>query len=324
MGKITVSVIIPTHNRPAALAETLAALVRQTISSAEYEIVVVDDGSDPPVTLAEGDRPVCRLLRLEGVERSAARNAGVDVSRGSLIVFLDDDMIVGPDFLETHAGTHREWPGVLAVGAVRLPQELWANPFGRFRQQLEWQAVPIERGPVSARNFCTAQNMSIGVENFRRFGGFDRAISSGEDQEFALRHTAGGGRIVFVPEAEAIHRDHALDIRSYCRRHEWGMEAMLPFCQRHPEWPDHIERGRVNGAVRWGREPLALSALKLIKSALGHRPFISAFFGIAAALERVAPESLLLDRIYRLLLGLHLFRGYRQGLRSHGAPGEPS
>src|ERR1700722_2483844 len=111
MSHPDVSVVIPSHNRADRLPQTLAALAKQGLPKAAYEIVVVDDGSTPPVVLPatkSGPRPL--LVRTEGVERSAARNAGADASRGRLLVFLDDDIHVGPDFLAKYLTAHAEWP----------------------------------------------------------------------------------------------------------------------------------------------------------------------------------------------------------------------
>ena len=136
---------------------------------------------------------------------------------------------------------------------------------------------------------------------------------SSEDQDFALRHTGRGGKIVYIPEAEAIHNDNALDIGSYCRRAEWGAEHMVPFCKRYPDWPDNVERETVNGPVRWGREPISQSSRKLLKLGLTISPVLAVLFVVASILERTAPDSLALDRVYRLLLGAHILRGYRKG-----------
>jgi GT2 family glycosyltransferase len=316
----SLTVVVPTHDRPDALSETLAAVSRQSMSAAEYEVVVVDDGSSPPVRLPPRgpELPGLSLLRLEGVERSAARNAGAGAARGELLVFLDDDMSVGPDFLAAHAQAQREWPGALAVGAVFLPAEVQATPFGRFRAALERDGIPQARGPTPKPNFCTAQNMSISSARFRDLGGFSTQMSSSEDQDLALRHSASGGRIVFLPEALAIHRDASIDLRSYCRRTEWGMEHMLPFIRRHADWPDNREREAVNGPVRWAQEPLRRSLAKTAKAILGRGPLRGALFRAAWALESAAPDSPILDRVYRLLLGVHLLRGYRRGLRRYG------
>jgi GT2 family glycosyltransferase len=317
MSKPKVSVIIPTHNRPEKLERLLACLIEQNVARADYEIIVIDDNSCPPVVLPESAQgSQLALMRLEGTERSAGRNTGATLANGNLLIFVDDDITVEKDFLSCHLRAHDEWPGALVVGSVRLPGTAKTSPFVRFRQSLEDQSLP-ERGPTDMPNFCTAANMSISRETFRNLGGFDKAISSSEDQDFALRHTARGGRIVFLPEAKAIHWDSSLDIRSYCGRVEWGSRNLIPFCKRYPEWPDNVERQRVNGKLHVGREPAATSLRKMTKSTLSLRLVREVLFGIASTLERVAPNGLLLDRVYRLLIGIHLLRGYRQGLTHH-------
>lgn len=316
MSTVLISVIIPTHNRHEKLAETIAPLRRQTFRADHYEVIVVDDGSTPPVGLpASGGGPELRLLRRGGGERSAARNTGAEAARGQLLVFVDDDITVEANFLEVYWRAHKEWPEALMVGAIRLPESAVSTPFGRFRQQLEDQGIPVKRGPVEMRNFCAAANMAMARARFLELGGFDRGIASSEDQDLALRHTGREGEIVFVPEARVIHRDGALDIRDYCRRAEWGAEMMAPFCRRYPEFPDNVERERVNGPAQWGREPASVSVRKAVKAVLGVAPLRAGLIGVVKVLERLAPESVALERLYRLLLGIHLQRGYRRGVK---------
>lgn len=315
-----ISVIIPTHNRPDKLADTVAALRLQTLPVTDYEILVMDDGSMPPVVLTgEMENPVCCVLRLEGVERSAARNAGAAAANGELLVFVDDDISVGQDFLASHLQAHTEWPEALLVGAISLPDEALATPFGRFRQELEQYDVPQKRGVTNLLNFCAAANMSIAKTIFQNLQGFDPGLSSSEDQDFALRFTNAGGKIAHVPEAKAIHFDSALEIKSYCQRTEWGSFYMIPFCQRYADWPDNIERARVNGKINFRQEPLAQSLRKIVKYALTFRPMLTILFTLATLLERFAPNNTALDRVYRLLLGAHILRGYRKGLQQFGA-----
>jgi cellulose synthase/poly-beta-1,6-N-acetylglucosamine synthase-like glycosyltransferase len=315
-----VSVVIPTRNRSEALGETLEGLHNQTLASHEYEIVVADDGSTPRVGLPVWSSvPRCRLVRLEGCERSAARNAGARVSEGQIVVFLDDDISVGPNFLEGHLAAQREWPDALVVGSVRLPSDLLRTPFGRFRQALEQKGTPRDRGIVSAKNLCAAANISINRLSFLQLGGFDETMVSAEDQDLAMRHRGRGGVIAFAPEIGVVHRDVFCDLRSYCRRMEWAFEQMIPFCLRHPMWGDNVERDRVNGPLRWGAEPLTHTARKLAKSVITTPAVVEMLFPIASILERGIPDSRLLHRVYSLLLGAHIFWGYRKGLaRSNG------
>lgn len=314
MGAPRVSIIIPTRDRPDALAETLRTLARQTLRACDYELLVIDDGSTPPASL-----PTCAsataLVRLDGVERSAARNAGARRAQGAILLFVDDDMSVEPQFVEQHLRAHVEWPDALVVGSIELPREATGTPFGRFRQALEATGRPCDRGPVTARNFCTAANMSIARQRFVSLGGFDEALTSGEDQDLALRHTTRGGQIVFVPEARAIHRDDALDLLSYCRRLERGTERIVAFCRRHPDWPDNVARDTVNGPPRWGREPALQSARKVVKALLASPPAIALLVWGARMLERAAPPGARLDRVYRLVIGSFILRGYRRGLQ---------
>lgn len=122
--------------------------------------------------------------------------------------------------------------------------------------------------------------------------------------------------MVFLPAAEAIHRDKSLDIRSYCRRAEWGSRHMIPFCERYADLPDNVERNRVNGALCLSREPVSQSARKLVKRTIATAPVVALLFGVASLLERTAPNGRALNRVYRLLLGAHILRGYQNGRRS--------
>src|ERR1044071_2116853 len=296
-----VSIIIPTHNRLRKLQQLLDCLRRQDATSADYEIIIVDDNSVPPVELQEIEGgPDTLLIRLGRNERSAARNTGAEKARGDVLIFVDDDMKVGGDFISNHRRAHERHAGALVVGSVRLPREALETPFGRFRQEIEDTSLPHASGPTSIQNFCTVAHMSIVKGLFEQLGRFDASISSGEDQDLALRHTERGGQIVFVAEAAAVHDDDALDIRSYCRRVEWGAEQLVPFCQRYPDWPDNVERAQVNGPLRLGREPARRSVRKLIKLALRPRLAARVVFAVASLLESVAPESRALNFGYRL------------------------
>ena len=322
MSKPKLSVVVPTHNRPAKLRATVAGLMEQeALEAADYEVIVVDDGSSRPVELepASIGSATVTVVRLEGVGPSGARNRGAEVALSELLVFVDDDIQLGPTFLASHWQAHLEWPGVLQVGSVRLPDSALATPFGRFRQDLEDNEVPEDVGKVAARNFCTAANLAVGRATFERLGGFDAKLSTGEDQDLALRHTERGGDIVFVPSARVVHDDDALGVESYCLRAERYMEELVRFGARHPDLPDTITRARVNGPIRFGGEPVGLSAKKAIKDVLIWAPVHRGALRLVSLVERAAPDSGLLDKLYRTMLGAHLRRGYRRGLRSERA-----
>jgi hypothetical protein len=88
----------------------------------------------------------------------------------------------------------------------------------------------------------------------------------------------------------------------------------MPFCRRYPDWPDNVERRRVNGPLHFWNEPLRQSLRKTFKATLTLKAVRETLFFVASILDRVAPDSSALERVYRLLLGAHIFLGYRSGL----------
>lgn len=308
MSVIT-SVIVPTHNRPAGIAETIGHLIR-ACSGTGSEVIVVDDGSDPHVPSFQAN---VRLIRTPGVERSNARNRGATAARGEILIFVDDDMTVGEDFVRAHEGASVDFPGALCVGGVRLSERFTGSPFGRFRHLIEDPTQTRPRGLMAEKNCCTAQNMSIPREAFLAMGGFDPAIVSGEDQDFALRFSERGGRIAFVPEAVAIHRDSAVDLKSYCHRHLWGSRAMAPFLRRYPDREDSQARLRFD-PKNVGARPFAEQMACAVRQSLSTSLILRLLLGAVTALEQTGARDAVLFPMYRVLLGLHLFRGFRAGL----------
>lgn len=97
-----VSVIIPTHNRLDLVREALASVRDQTVQ--DWEIVVIDDGSEPPVdadSLRSQFGPRIRILRNDTPRTQPyARDQGVQAASGEVVIHLDDDDLLAPDALE--------------------------------------------------------------------------------------------------------------------------------------------------------------------------------------------------------------------------------
>ena len=105
------SVVIPADGRPRELREVLGCLARQTASRAEFEVIVVDDGSPEPLDVSQldGDLAV-RLVRRKNDGPATARNQGVRLARGRVVIFIGDDIQVTEDFVERHLDWHARHP----------------------------------------------------------------------------------------------------------------------------------------------------------------------------------------------------------------------
>ena len=112
-----VSVIMPTHFKPEYLELTLAGFALQTVDN--FEVVLIDDGGSQAIRkVAEGYSTQfdIQLVQQAHGGRAAARNAGLKVARGDVIVFNDDDRIPAPGFLQAHLERLEHGDRVLSVG----------------------------------------------------------------------------------------------------------------------------------------------------------------------------------------------------------------
>lgn len=97
-----ISIAIPAHNRPAFLLEAVQSIAKQTYSN--FEVIVVDDGSIPPISRSALEEVLGQRVTLyrhdvaQGVPK--AKNAGVNAAHGEVILLLDDDDLLMPDALE--------------------------------------------------------------------------------------------------------------------------------------------------------------------------------------------------------------------------------
>ncbi|HET7559414.1 MAG TPA: glycosyltransferase family A protein [Limnochordia bacterium] len=227
---IDVSVVIPTHNRARIVERSLAALERQTLARARYELVVVDDGSrdETPKRLQEwAAEGRVRALTLPPSGRAAARNAGIRAAVGWLIVFIDDDIIVTAEFLAAHLAAHTPDDRLIGHGPVIHTTDL--------ERATE---TPAKLTDISRAFFATG-NASIRKAHLLEAGLFDEAfVEYGwEDLELGQRLRELNLTAVKVPEARGYHYKPALKVSQleYLRRREQqrARTAML-FYRRRP------------------------------------------------------------------------------------------
>lgn len=140
------SVVVCTRNpRPALLAETLGCLANQSIAPVRWELVVVDNGSAPPVRGVIDDFPAAWRLVVEpepGLTR--ARLRGIREARGGLIVFVDDDNLLDTDYLQTAADIAARHPKLGAFGGrisprFEVPPPEWLEPFRSHLALVDFQ-----------------------------------------------------------------------------------------------------------------------------------------------------------------------------------------
>lgn len=216
-----VSIIIPTYNRPRQLVGCLEALKHLDYPSDCFEVIVVDDGSQTPVTtsaLSGVDRLNLTIVRQPNHGPAAARNHGVEQARGELIAFTDDDCRPTPNWLRGLIARFIQTPNCLVGG--RTVNALTDNPYSTASQLLVSYLYAYYNTNHDRATFFASNNLAVAASAFRAIGGFDHAYlrAAAEDRELCDRWLHAGHRLVYAPEAVVYHA-HDLSLTSFWRQH---------------------------------------------------------------------------------------------------------
>ena len=154
-----VSVVVATRDRAELLEGCLRSLEAQVVEPGTFEVVVVDDGSTdttPEVLTRWARRLPLRRDRLAGCGRSAAKNLGVLIARGDLVLLLDDDDRLLPDAIAAYltarsAAPREELPRLAVLGHTDWASELAVTPLMRHVTEVGCQlfAYPALREGVA-------------------------------------------------------------------------------------------------------------------------------------------------------------------------------
>ena len=242
-----VSVVIATYNRQDLLRRLLGDLDAQTLDPSRFEAIAVDDGSNEDTRAKLADlkaRYGHRIERQENAGAAAARQRGVDLARGKIIVFLDDDMQVRPDFLEKHLEKHLETgdgTDTVVLGRLRPDAKLADMPlFERYYARVmasQGDELASGKRAVRGHNIYTG-NVSMARELFVRAGGFDPAFRALEDEELGVRLEKAGARFAFANEAESVHGSDWTSMKKWMERAYRDGVYQAKLSKKHPDMPE--------------------------------------------------------------------------------------
>ena len=224
-----VSLIIPTKNNVALLRQCIGSILSKT-SYPNYEILVVDNGSDQAETLdylkTLTAHPQIRVIRDNyAFNYSALNNYAVTFAKGEILALVNDDIEVGDvastDWLTEMVG-HALRPGVGAVGArLWYPNQtlqhagmvLVGGVARHVHKHLPKGQTGFNGRAVLTQNFSAVTGACLVVKKafFEQVGGLnDQELAVGfNDVDFCLKLLEAGYRNVWTPNAELIHHESA-------------------------------------------------------------------------------------------------------------------
>ena len=276
-----ISIVIATKDRALFLQRALESLTQQR-NAAEFEVVVADNGSTdgtPDVVSDAIDIVPYRLRRIEAgrANRGLARNMGIAAAAGELIVFVDDDVWLPPDFIAAHASEHRTGRSRVVTGPILNVPDYAHRPRPGASN-------------YSSAFFCTC-NASVSKAALDAVGGFDEAFNlyGWEDTELGLRLRNAGLEHAFAWDAFLYHIKPPEPLELAIRRSVEKAAMAARFVQKSPTLRTKLATGAYGVNLMRGK----LAA-----------PLLPLFAGVASS--DVLPKSVVAFARHRLLDGVYL------------------
>lgn len=227
-----VTVIVPVYEHWGKMPEFIERMEGQTLDKLKWELLVVDNGSSN--VPAGKDLPeFVTLLACSTPGSYAARNVGLRMAKGELLLFTDADCMPSVGWIESHWNAFiRHGAHTLNAGAVTVAK-LTAGPPNDYELYDSFLGIPQERY-VKRRGYAVTANLAVPREVFEKVGGFDEKRFSGGDAEFCQRASKAGFKLCYVPEAEVLHpaRSTWADLETKARRVKGGQICNGPLLRR--------------------------------------------------------------------------------------------
>ncbi|MBN1531680.1 MAG: glycosyltransferase [Spirochaetes bacterium] len=274
------SVIIPTHNRCAAVRRAVDSVLSQKYR--DFELIVVDDGSDDGTdALAVAYGGALRYLRQENRGVSAARNRGIAAAGGEYIAFLDSDDLWLPGKL----AAQRDF--IAAHGEFRIHQaeEVWIRNGRRVNPRLRHLK---RQGLIFSESLdlCLISPSAVAMHRtlFDEYGTFDERLPACEDYDLWLRITLNESVGLLEKHLVVRHGGHDDQLS----RRYWGMDRFRIYAivkllaAEAPGMPAELRRrahevlmeklGILHeGSLKRGNEAYAAKVGEAIRNAAGSR-----------------------------------------------------
>lgn len=315
---IRFSVIIPTYNRFDALLETLRTIEAQHYPRSAIQVVVVDDGS----TSAGKERIFesawsfeLKYIRQDNRGSAFARNAGAAQAEGEILIFVDDDVLLLPNYVAGLAAEHEQFPHLIGMGRFLPYLPAGASPFGKVNAEITASSQPT--GWVDFTQ-CVTNNLSVTAADFYQIGGMQDVAGDGPtywgDVDFGYRAFQLGFRFLRSGRADCIHCDYGvLDYQKACQRvKQWG-EKVHRLEQKHPGILSYLPMFSDMLPLNWQQDGVRLGLRKLLRRCSA-TPLVTWLLNVLIQLAERTAAVWALRPLYRWALGACLYRGFQAGV----------
>jgi len=225
-----ISIITPTYNRANELKHLYKSLQQQSVNLGLFEFIISDDGStDSTESMVqkwvEESEILIKFITQKNQGPGAARNHGMRVAKGDLILFIDSDCEADPDWIKIIYDEYQK-NSFDAFGGPDAAKD----DFSLLQKSIDFSMTSFfttggMRGhseKMMAKFFPRTHNMGIKKSIYNKVGGFGN-LRHGQDIEFSNRIRKSGARIKFFIKAIVYHRRRTSIKRFFKQVFNWGV-----------------------------------------------------------------------------------------------------
>jgi O-antigen biosynthesis protein len=282
---VKISIVIATHARPASLDRLLRSLAAQLVRGS-HELFIAENGTPAPEQMENAG---VELTHLHDPRPGKCRiqNRAIALATGEILVFLDDDVVVSPNYVEAVQQFFEDYPQFAAMKGRILPAQDPVAAAGPMAPYLDLPIVDHGEEVLDVRGVMGA-NMAFRANALRTAGPFDERLGPGaagheEETELSQRLRRSGLQIGYAPRALVFHEvDPARAVwtrfirvareRGFCRtlheRHSHG-EVAIKIAIAAIRLT--LARAFKASAVRIAREERRLAVAQGMRAGLAHR-----------------------------------------------------
>jgi len=317
--RFDITIVISSYNRDDKIIQTLQSLYKSDLSCfTAVELLIIDDGSPRhveellPLAGVKPSSITLRLLKQTNKGIGATRNRGFNVAQSSLVLFLDDDIILYPDTVQKFFQAWRQHQGALIFGSYPFnsysspAMEKFANRFFGYNEISKEEKIDQVNGITSGLLFADKSKL----QEMKHLYNDNLTVPAAEEHELMFRFFKSGIPIYHARHIYALHNHH-LNIKWLSQQqYKYGLATAEAFV-KYPEI-----KGMKKFAV-WVKSfsqdnagMLKRVAQKLLTSVAGRKLLMV----VAKTIEIISPGGQH-HFAFGLLVSIFFKAGYNKGLR---------
>ncbi|VVB91062.1 Glycosyltransferase AglE [uncultured archaeon] len=261
---VKVSIIVPVLNGGLQTKKCIESLINQDFPKDQYEIIIVDNGSnDNTMSILSDYKEYINVLVEPEKGSYAARNKGINISKGEIIAFTDADCIANKNWLkELCIGIRDKDIGCVVGSIAAYPGKTLVEIYSKNRDVLS-QKITLDSKFLP---YGQTANVAFRKDVLEKIGNFDNTLYTGGDADIAWRmQLMTTYKLIYRPEANVEHHHRTSIKKLFMQYFNYGIGNVLLF-KKYSKTMKYNAGGSVLDWLKLGLAEFFTSIDKLIQN----------------------------------------------------------